>query len=46
MVRFYCDRCNTEVEGPDDLVEVSRREPRAAEPRRLELALRDVPALL
>jgi hypothetical protein len=23
MVRFYCDRCNAEVEGPDDLVEVS-----------------------
>ena len=22
MVRFYCDRCNAEVEGPDDLVEV------------------------
>jgi hypothetical protein len=23
MVRFYCDRCNTEVEEPDDLIEVS-----------------------
>jgi hypothetical protein len=23
MVRFYCDRCNAEVDGPDDLVEVS-----------------------
>jgi hypothetical protein len=23
MVRFYCDRCNAEVEGPDDLVEVT-----------------------
>jgi hypothetical protein len=23
MVRFYCDRCNSEVEGPDDLVEVN-----------------------
>jgi len=23
MVRFYCDRCSAEVEGPDDLVEVS-----------------------
>lgn len=23
MVRFYCDRCNTEVEGPDELVEVT-----------------------
>lgn len=23
MVRFYCDRCNAEVEGPDDLVEIS-----------------------
>lgn len=23
MVRFYCDRCNTEVEGPDDLIEVA-----------------------
>jgi hypothetical protein len=22
MTRFYCDRCNAEVEGPDDLVEV------------------------
>jgi len=22
MVRFYCDRCNAEVEGPDDLSEV------------------------
>ena len=22
MVRFYCDRCNTELEGPDDLVEI------------------------
>ena len=23
MVRFYCDRCSNEVEGPDDLLEVS-----------------------
>jgi hypothetical protein len=23
MVRFYCDRCSAEVEGPDDLVEIS-----------------------
>jgi hypothetical protein len=23
MVRFYCDRCNAEVEGPDELVEVT-----------------------
>jgi hypothetical protein len=23
MVRFYCDRCNVEVEGPDELAEVS-----------------------
>jgi hypothetical protein len=23
MVRFFCDRCNTEVEGPDDLIEVA-----------------------
>ena len=23
MVRFYCDRCNAEVDGPDDLLEVS-----------------------
>jgi hypothetical protein len=23
MVRFYCDRCNAEVEGPDELIEVS-----------------------
>ena len=23
MVRFYCDRCNNEVEGPDDLIEVT-----------------------
>ena len=23
MVRFYCDRCNSEVEGPDDLIEVA-----------------------
>lgn len=23
MVRFYCDRCNVEVEGPDDLTEVA-----------------------
>jgi hypothetical protein len=23
MVRFYCDRCNSEVEGPDELVEVA-----------------------
>jgi hypothetical protein len=23
MVRFYCDRCNAEVEGPDDLVEIA-----------------------
>jgi hypothetical protein len=23
MVRFYCDRCNVEVEGADELVEVS-----------------------
>ena len=23
MVRFYCDRCNAEVEGPDDLIEVT-----------------------
>jgi hypothetical protein len=23
MVRFYCDRCNAEVDGPDDLVEIS-----------------------
>jgi len=22
MIRFYCDRCNNEVEGPDDLIEV------------------------
>lgn len=22
MVRFYCDRCNTEVETPDDLTEI------------------------
>ena len=22
MVRFYCDRCNAEVENPDDLIEV------------------------
>ena len=22
MMRFYCDRCGTEVEGPDDLLEV------------------------
>ncbi|MGH7819900.1 MAG: hypothetical protein ACREQ9_09015 [Candidatus Binatia bacterium] len=22
MVRFYCDRCNAEVDGPDDLIEV------------------------
>ena len=22
MVRHYCDRCNAEVEGPDDLVEI------------------------
>ena len=22
MVRFYCDRCATEVEGPDDLIDV------------------------
>ncbi|MEA2624583.1 MAG: hypothetical protein QOD06_628 [Candidatus Binatota bacterium] len=22
MMRFYCDRCATEVEGPDDLLEV------------------------
>jgi hypothetical protein len=22
MVRFYCDRCGMEVEGPDDLIEV------------------------
>lgn len=22
MVRFYCDRCNNEVEGPDDLIEL------------------------
>ncbi len=22
MVRFYCDRCNGEVEGVDDLIEV------------------------
>jgi hypothetical protein len=33
MVRIYCDRCNTEVEGPDDLVEVcveSRERPSLA----------------
>jgi hypothetical protein len=33
MVRFYCDRCNTEVDGPDDLVEVcveSRERPTLA----------------
>jgi hypothetical protein len=23
MVRFYCDRCNSEVEGPDDLIEIA-----------------------
>ena len=23
MVRFYCDRCNAEVEGPDELIELS-----------------------
>jgi hypothetical protein len=23
MIRFYCDRCNAEVEGPDDLIEVA-----------------------
>lgn len=23
MVRFYCDRCGSEVEGPDDLIEVT-----------------------
>ncbi len=23
MVRFYCDRCNVEVEGSDDLIEVA-----------------------
>lgn len=23
MVRFYCDRCNTEVDGPDDLIEIA-----------------------
>ena len=23
MVRFYCDRCNAEVETPDDLFEVA-----------------------
>lgn len=22
MVRFYCDRCSNEVEGPDELVEL------------------------
>ena len=22
MVRFYCDRCATEVDGPDELIEV------------------------
>jgi hypothetical protein len=22
MIRFYCDRCNSEVEGPDDLIEI------------------------
>jgi hypothetical protein len=33
MVRFYCDRCNTEVDGPDDLVEIgveSRERPTLA----------------
>ncbi len=23
MVRFYCDRCSNEVEGPDDLIEIT-----------------------
>jgi hypothetical protein len=23
MVRFYCDRCNAQVDEPDDLVELS-----------------------
>ena len=22
MVRFYCDRCATEVDGPDELIEI------------------------
>jgi hypothetical protein len=33
MVRFYCDRCNAEVDGPDDLVEIiveSRERPTLA----------------
>jgi hypothetical protein len=23
MVKFLCDRCNTEVESPDDLIEIA-----------------------
>ncbi len=23
MVRYYCDRCNAEVESPDDLIEIA-----------------------
>lgn len=23
MTRFYCDRCGAEVEGPDDLIEIT-----------------------
>lgn len=23
MVRYYCDRCNAEVEGPDDMIEIA-----------------------
>jgi hypothetical protein len=33
MVRFYCDRCNAEVDGLDDLVEIrveSRERPTLA----------------
>jgi hypothetical protein len=38
-VRFYCDRCNAQVDEPDDLVEPGRS-------RRLERALGDVSKLL